>query len=283
MNLGLYLVGEGQPITRVRRGRTTHAKRGHLVPVYNTTSRFPTQSALCGIRPVGIQGWRWIDDGDDCATCVAQARHKLSVGELVIASPAVVAEFERRMLAHLGDRQAAAVREKEARLAVEIYRPRDGVMGSAGTRREIHLIDCPIVSAVERPMVSLPVSEVRRQYNADGQRTTFCQECKPFHVLDNDRLRPRTLAEARERSEKAGYLARDRYRRRARNPHRSYAFRTLPHDGSKHFDDCPAGVDELLHGDVTEPDYGLCKCYERYATARPGERPDDDFSPEWTL
>lgn len=280
MNLGLYLVGKGQPLTRVRRGRTTHAKRGHLVPVYNTASRFPTHSALCGIRPVGIQGWRWIDDGEDCATCTAQARHKLSVGELVIASPAVVAEFERQRAANLGDRQARAVRV-DARLAVEVHRPRGSVVGSADTKRTLHLVDCPIVGAYDRPMVSLPVEEVRRQYNADGRRTDFCQECKPGHVLDNERLRPHTLTEARTRSERAGYLARDRYQRRARNPHRSFAFRTLPHDGSKHFDDCPANPDELLHGDVTEPDYGRCKCYERYATARPGERPDDDFSPDW--
>lgn len=274
MTLGLYQVGEGQPIIRLRRGRAHEDPfaRTHIAP--DGSSR---REALCGSRPSRGESWCWGDSDTGCPACLSRARQGLRNGSLILADPAIVAEFARQQAAAAGDHS------QEARLAVEIYRPRDGVMGSVDTRREIHLIDCPIVSAVERPMVSLPVSEVRRQYNADGRRTTFCQECKPFRVLDNDRLRPRTLAEARALSEKAGCLARDQYRRRARNPHRSYAFRTLPHDGSKHFDDCPASPDELMHGDVTEPDYGRCQCYVRYETARPGERPDDDDSPEWTL
>jgi hypothetical protein len=270
MTLGLYKVGENQPIIRVRRGFTSNGQRLHLVP---DTNRGAVDRALCGADLYTGQRWRWADEGNDCKPCESQARNGLRSRTLILADPAVVAEFERQTLANVGDR-------KPDRLAVEIYRPRDGVMGSVGTRREIHLIDCPLVSAVERPMVSLPVAEVLRLKNADSGRTGYCQECKPFHVLDNERRRPRTLAEARKLSEIEGSAARDRYQRAARNPHRSFAFRTLPHDGSKHFDDCPAGVDELLHGDVTEPGYGRCQCYIRYATARPGERPDDDFSPE---
>jgi hypothetical protein len=285
MTLGLYKVGENQPITRVRRGLTTASgRRLHLVPDYDSSVR-AAHEALCGAYLHQRQTWRWSDEGEDCKSCQTQARQGLRAGTLALVDPVVVAEFMRTRLAHLGDRQTAAAEQAqpEARLAVEIYRPRDDVMGSVGTRREIHLPTCILVGQYERPMVPLPVSEVRRQYNADGSRTTFCQLCKPFHVLDNERKRPHTLAEARALSTREGYLARDRYCRTARNPHRSYAFRTLPHDGSRHFEDCPAEPDELLRGDVTEPNYGRCKCYTRYATARPGERPDDDDSPEWTL
>lgn len=271
MTLGLYKVGENQPIIRLRRARAHFDGRVHVVP--SGPSRKPS---LCGGLSASGRPWEWSDDDVTCPTCLNRVRAALRAQSMVLASPAVVAEFERQRTASLGDR-------KPDRLAVEIYRPRDGVMGSVGTRREIHLPDCPLVGAVERPMVSLPVAEVLRLKNADSGRTGYCQECKPFHVLDNERRRPHTLAEARKISEIEGSTARDRYQRAARNPYRSYAFRTLPHDGSKHFDDCPAGPDELLHGDVTEPDYGRCRCYARYATARPGERPDDDDSPEWTL
>jgi hypothetical protein len=275
MNLGLYSVGENQPIIRLRRARAHFDGRIHVVPA--SPSREPS---LCGGLSASGRPWEWSDDDVTGPTCLNRVRAALRAQSMVHASPAVVAEFERQRVADPGDREPA-------RLAVEIYRPRDGVMGSVGTRREIHLPDCPLVGTYERPMVLLPVSEVRRQKNADGARTSFCQECKPFHVLDNERRRPRTLAEARRLSEIEGSAARERFlrnaRRTTRNPHRSYAFRTLPHDGSGHFEDCPAEADALMHGNVTEPDYGRCKCYVRYATARPGERPDDDDSPDWTI
>lgn len=282
MNLGLYQVGEGQPLTRVRRGRSTHGNRGHFIPEDNSL-RFPTQRALCGVRPVGVRGWTWTDDGQNCVTCTAQIKHKVTIGELIIASPAEVAKFERQRAANLGDRQARAVRV-DARLAVEVHRPRGSVVGSADTKRTLHLVDCPIVGAYDRPMVSLPVEEVRRQYNADGRRTDFCQECKPGHVLDNERLRPHTLTEARARSEQAGYLARDRMRRTTPNARHRRGFRLLPHDGSMHFNGCPAEPDALLRGDVTSSAYGRCTCYDADPDERPARRRRPlDPAPEWTL
>lgn len=290
MTLGLYQIGEGQPITRVRRGRTTHAKRGHLVPVYNTTSRFPTQSALCGIRPVGIQGWRWIDDGEDCATCVAQARHKLSVGELVVAHPAVVAEFERLMLAHLSDRQAAAAQSlaSDTRLIVEIDRPDNAVVGSTQTTRTIHRVGCEKLGYGRK--VPLPVAEVRRQLGADGRRTDFCQECKPGDVLDRDRLRPKTMTGARALSAQLGSRARERAVRAGVRPVRDHgggvafngaseaagdayyaagcpstaalALGELKMHGAEHYPGCPAEPEALLEGDAADPDFGRCTCYD---------------------
>jgi hypothetical protein len=326
MKLGLYQVGEGQPIARVRRGRSTHGNRGHFIPEDNGL-RYPTQRALCGVRPLGVRGWTWTDDGQNCVTCTAQIKHKVTIGELIIASPAEVAEFERQRAANLGDRQARAVRV-DARLAVEVHRPRGSVVGSADTRRTLHLVDCPIVGAYDRPMVSLPVEEVRRQYNADGRRTDFCQECKPFHVLDNDRSRPKSEAEAKRLSEVRGYLARQDALRKGVKPVRdaaggmafngaseaagdayyaagcpspaALALGGLPHDGSVHYPDCPAEPEALLEGDVTEPDYGRCTCYdldvsekedrlwqryrERHPLARrktPQSR--NDYAPDWTL
>jgi hypothetical protein len=277
MTLGLYKVGKNQPIIRLRRGRNNaRGKLVHAVPGIPRTALPPLCDAQ---RPT--QSWQWTEDDITCPRCLDRVRAGSEDGTLVLADPFDVAELQRRMLMSLGNRQAEAA----DRLAVEINRPRGSVVGSPSTRRVIHLTDCPVVSSLagDVRIVQLPVSEVRRQYNADGRQTDFCQECKPFHVFDNDRRRPHSLDEARAVSTREGYIARERYRRTARNPHRSYAFRTLPHDGSKHFEDCPAGVDELVHGDVTEPDYGRCKCYARYGTARPGEQHDDDFSPEWTL
>jgi hypothetical protein len=271
MTLGLYKVGENQPITRMRRARAHFDGRVHVVP--SDPSHEPS---LCGGLDVSGRPWEWSDDDVTCPTCLNRVRAALRAQSMVLASPAVVAEFERQMLANVGDR-------KPDRLAVEIYRPRDGVMGSVGTRREIHLVDCPLVGAVERPMVSLPVAEVLRLKNADSGRTSFCQECKPFHVLDNERRRPRTLTEARKLSEIEGSTARDRLRRKIGNPHQNYAFRTLPYDGSGHFEDCPAEADALMYGDITDPRYGRCTCYTRHSTVRPGERSYHDDSPDWTI
>jgi hypothetical protein len=281
MTLGLYKVGKNQPITRIRRAGWNADYPHHYLPDLGDGPL--NGRTLCG-RKLGYE-FQWNDAGKNCTTCVSRIQRMLREGQLVMVNPAVVAEFERQMRAHLGDRQAAAEQaQPEPRLAVEIYRPRDGVMGSAGTRREIHLIDCPLVSAVERPMVSLPVAEVLRLKNADSGRTGFCQECKPFHVLDNERRRPRTLAEARKLAETEGYLTRDRIRRTTPSARHRRGFRLLPHDGSMHFEDCPAEPEALLNGDVTDPKYGRCTCYEPDPDERPTKRRRPlEEAPEWTL
>lgn len=289
MNLGLYQVGEGRPITRVRRGRSTHGNRGHLVPEDHNL-RYPTQRALCKLTPVGVRGWKWTDDGEDCATCTAQARHKLTVGELVIASPAMVAEFERRMLARLGDRQAAAAQSlaSDTRLIVEVDRPDNAVVGSTQTTRTIHRVGCEKLGYGRK--VPLPVTEVRRQLGADGARTQYCQHCKPWEVIDRDRRRPKTMAEAEKLSALLGSRARERAVRAGVRPVKpsgdgnafngaseaagdayyaagcpstaALALGELKMHGGEHYPDCPAEPETLLEGDASEPDFGRCTCYD---------------------
>jgi hypothetical protein len=313
MTLGLYKVGENQPIIRLRHGRTSRGRRLHLVPDCGP-SVVAQQKALCGAELYRGEVWGWSDDSDECKPCQSVASYELRKGTMIIADPAVVATFQRTQLASLGDRQTAAAEQArtEARLAVEIYRPRDGVMGSVGTRREIHLVDCPIVSAVERPMVPLPVSEVLRLKNADSGRTNFCQECKPFHVLDNERRVPKSQKAAEQLSTQLGYRARQEAARKGVRAVRpsgggdafsgaseaagdawysagcpstaAMALGELCFDGSEHYPDCPAEPDELLHGDVTNPAYGRCSCYSTDSDEqRPGDHGWGTESPEWTL
>jgi hypothetical protein len=177
MTLGLYKVGEGRPIINLRRARAHFDGRIHVVP-----SEPPRGPSLCGGLNVSGRRWEWSDGDITCRICLARVRDGLRKESMVLAEPAVVAELQRQMLMSLSDR-SAATRRARGRLAVEIYRPAGSVVGSPSTRRVIHLIDCPRVAAAHRQVVLLPVTEVRRQLDADGRQTDYCQECQPGSVI----------------------------------------------------------------------------------------------------